>query len=94
MAENTLGRKIIDGQKTVKIIGNEYQVKARVVKINSFSGHADQQDLLGFLRKVGKNTRIYLVHGEDSQLLPFAELLKSDGFESVLAPKLGEVFNV
>ncbi len=94
MAENTLGRKIIDGHKTVRIIGNDYQVKARVVKINSFSGHADQQDLLSFLRKVGKNTQIYLVHGEDSQLLPFAELLKSDGFDSVLAPKIGESFNI
>lgn len=94
MAENTLGRKIIDGEKKVKILGEEYSVNLRVVKINSFSGHADQQELLKFLRAVGKNTQVYLVHGEDSQLLPFAGLLKSDGFESVLAPKLGEVFNV
>lgn len=94
MAENTLGRKIIDGAEKVRILGEEYAVRARVVKINSFSGHADQKDLLKFLQKVGRSTQIYLVHGEDSQLLPFAELLRSDGFESVLAPKMGEVFNV
>lgn len=94
MAENTLGRKIIDGAEKVRILGEEYAVRARVVKINSFSGHADQKDLLKFLQKVGRSTQIYLVHGEDSQLLPFAELLRSDGFESVLAPKMGEMFNV
>lgn len=94
MAENTLGRKLIDGEKTVKIFGELYDVRMRIVKINAFSGHADQHELLDFLRKVGRETQIFLVHGEDSQLLPFAELLKSDGFQAVTAPQLGERFEI
>ena len=70
-APGTLGRRIVDGEKRVKILGEEFQVKARVEYIEGYSGHADQNGLLAFAcsfrEKMPKH--IFLVHGEiDSQL--------------------------
>jgi metallo-beta-lactamase family protein len=49
-AENTLGRKILDGQPVVSIFGDEYEVKARIIKIAGYSAHADHNGLLGWLQ--------------------------------------------
>ena len=47
-AQGTLGRRIVDGAKKVKILGEEFSVNARIEYIEGFSGHADQQGLLNF----------------------------------------------
>ncbi|HMW33917.1 MAG TPA: MBL fold metallo-hydrolase, partial [bacterium] len=87
MAEHTLGRKLVDKAETVKIFGDTFSVKARVHKINSFSGHADRTDLLNFTELVGKQASVFLVHGEEAQSVPFAESLKSNGFRHVEIPE-------
>lgn len=87
MAEHTLGRKLVDKAETVKIFGDMFSVKARVHKINSFSGHADRTDLLNFTELVGKQASVFLVHGEEAQSVPFAESLKSNGFRHVEIPE-------
>ena len=51
-AENTLGRRIVERQPTVKIFGEEFQLKARVETINGYSAHADRDELLGWLRRL------------------------------------------
>lgn len=65
-APGTLGRKIVDGEKTVKILGDEFSVNARIEYIEGFSGHADQEGLMNFVgsftSKAPKN--IFIVHGE------------------------------
>lgn len=86
MAEHTLGRKLIDKEERIKIFGEEYQLKAQVVKINSFSGHADKNDLMRFINNIGRKTKIFLVHGEMTQCGPFAESLRAEGFASVHIP--------
>lgn len=86
MAEHTLGRKLVDKEERVKIFGEEYQLKAEVVKINSFSGHADKNDLMRFIKNIGRKTKIFLVHGEMTQCGPFAENLRTEGFTSVHIP--------
>ena len=64
-APGTLGRKIVDGAKTVKIFGEEIGVNAEIRKLDAFSGHADQNGLLDFIDKIEKKPkRIFLVHGE------------------------------
>ncbi|HSD83386.1 MAG TPA: MBL fold metallo-hydrolase, partial [Anaerolineae bacterium] len=47
-AENTLGRKILDGDEIVKIFGDEYQVRAQIKRLGGYSGHGDHNDLVGF----------------------------------------------
>jgi len=106
LAQNTLGRRILDlglkyeksGRKgappVVKIFNKEYPLKAHVVRLGGFSAHADKNEMLHFLKKSNlKITKIALVHGEEDQILSFAESLKKEGF-TVIVPKLGESVEV
>ncbi len=64
-AENTLGRRIRDGEREVPILGSRHIVRAKVEIIDSFSGHADHSELLDyFQRTTGPKSRVWLVHGE------------------------------
>ncbi len=66
-AANTLGRRIMDGALEVRILGDLYPVRARIRSLDSFSGHADHDELLAYFRKTGGNkAKVYLVHGEKS----------------------------
>lgn len=94
MAEHTLGRRLVDKAEKVKILGEEYTVRADVVKLNAFSGHADKKDLLGFVQRVGRPQGIFLVHGEPQQSEPFAAALRSDGHKHVAIPALNEIVDV
>jgi metallo-beta-lactamase family protein len=68
-AEGTLGRKLIDGARTVRVFGEEISVRAQLWTINGFSAHADQVGLLRFLTHAKKPEKIYLVHGEMNSLV-------------------------
>ena len=65
-APGTLGRRIVDGEKNVKILGEEFAVKARIEYIEGYSGHADQEWLLNFVYSFNSKMpkHIFLVHGE------------------------------
>jgi metallo-beta-lactamase family protein len=64
-AENTLGWKLREGHKKVNILGDEFQVNADVEILDSFSGHADHDELLGWFDRIkGPKSRVFLVHGE------------------------------
>ena len=65
-APGTLGRRIVDGAKTVKIFGEEFTVAAEIKYIEGFSGHADQSGLMSFIGsfRTKKPKHIFLVHGE------------------------------
>lgn len=81
-APGTLGRKIVDGAKTVKIFGEEIAVNARVEYIEGYSGHADQAGLLHFVDSfVKKPNHIFLVHGEEES-------------QKVLRDKINENFDL
>jgi metallo-beta-lactamase family protein len=101
-AQNTLGRRILDmglkyaksGRKgkapIVRFFNKEYPLKAHVVKLGGFSAHADKNEMLHFLKKSNlKIKKIALVHGEEDQILSFAEFLKKEDY-SVVVPKHGE----
>ena len=81
-APGTLGRKIVEGAKTVKIFGEEVAVNARVEYIEGYSGHADQAGLLHFVNSfVKKPNHIFLVHGEEES-------------QKVLRDKINENFDL
>ncbi|MEG2348044.1 MAG: MBL fold metallo-hydrolase [Clostridia bacterium] len=64
-AEGTLGRKIMSGEKLVKIFGEEIAVNAEVITLDAFSGHADKNGLLNWILKMEEKPKnIFLVHGE------------------------------
>jgi metallo-beta-lactamase family protein len=66
MAANTLGRRIKEGQKEVKIFGDLYQVRARVEELSTFSAHADYREIGQYITglDLSRLKRVYLVHGE------------------------------
>lgn len=94
-AENTLGRKIAEKWQKVPIFGEPYDLKARVEILDEFSAHADKNDLLDWVSK-GKQkwSKVFIVHGEESASLSFADELKETGLPEVIVPKLEEVFEL
>lgn len=94
-AENTLGRKIIEGLSPVKIFGRDYEVKAKVITLNELSAHADQKDLLNYAGHINGLKKIFLVHTE----MPSAESFKGVVVAAhpsleVSIPSFGEEFEI
>lgn len=94
-ARNTLARKLIDGEKKVKIFGLEHKVKCNIIKLDSFSAHADRKELLGYLGHCSPDRmkKIFLVHGEVEQIEDFENAVRSKGFETHI-PAEGEFITV
>lgn len=91
MAENTLGRKIVEKEKKIKIFGEEYRLKAEIAIMNAFSGHADKDDLLDYVKNTQKSLKkIFVVHGELDQSEALAEEIKSLGLKDVYMPAVGD----
>jgi len=95
-AEHTLARRIMDGDKKVNIFGEEYDVNAKIKIMDYFSGHADQKELLGYLRLNTQNKlkSIFLVHGEEDMALPLREKIIQKGYQNVQYPASGEIINI
>ncbi|MBR3280585.1 MAG: MBL fold metallo-hydrolase [Clostridia bacterium] len=94
-AVGTLGRKIVDGAKMVKIFGEEISVNANIKYIESFSGHADRSDLLAFVDNFRtKPKQVFLVHGEEEAQLSFSDLLYDMFKLKVEIPYRGDVYEL
>lgn len=96
MAENTLGRKILEGEKEVHIMDNWYKVNAQVRKINAFSAHADYTETLEWLNEIDTSRlkKIFLVHGEKDAQEFLENYLKENGFKDVQITKYGETYDL
>lgn len=90
-AQGTLARRIIDGARSVRIMGEEIPVNARVHTINGFSAHADCEDLLRWHDAVGPTEATFLVHGEPAAMDAFAGKLRSPRIEM---PELHQEFDL
>lgn len=87
-AQGTLGRRLVDGEPEVNILGFRHAVRARVTVMNGFSAHADRDGLLGALSPLAAQCKaLFLVHGEDDQRLPLARSLRERGFGRVECPR-------
>lgn len=87
-ARNTLGRRLVDGAKTIKLWGEEINVEAKVHTINGFSAHADQQGLIDWYRCFNDAPKLYLVHGETEAQAALIEALKP--YTHAQAPSAGQ----
>ena len=94
-APGTLGRKIVDGAKTVKIFGEEISVNARVEYIEGYSGHADQEGLLNFVYSFTKKPEhIFLVHGEPESQKVLKQKITETTQIPVTIPDFGEKYDL
>ena len=76
-AEHTLGAQIMAGRSPVNILGEPHAIRARVAKIDAFSGHADRNELSGYVKSLtGHIKKTFVIHGEESSSLAFAETLR------------------
>ena len=95
MAESTLGRRIQEGAKTIRVYGDEFPVKAEVKMISGLSGHADRDELLKFFSGLrAPPRRTFLVHGEEDQSQGLAKTLAARGWKDVLVPAPGDRFTL
>ena len=95
MAPHTLGRRLSEGKKRIKIFGEEHKVRAEVASINGLSAHADQPHLIEYAL-ASKDTLkgVFLVHGEEGPALALMEKLKQSGLQDVHYPELGESVDI
>lgn len=92
-AEHTLGRKIVDKLPEVNIFGEPKRLRAEVVKINELSGHADQSELLAWMKPlVGSLKKVFLVHGEPLQQKALAAAIEQTYNIPAVVPERGESF--
>ena len=93
-AENSLGRKLQDGAKLVKLFGEEIAVNARIATLEGTSGHADQEGLLNWLRGFReKPGMVFVNHGEDASVNTFRSLLEQEGYRAE-APYSGTEYDL
>jgi len=94
-APHTLGRRLVERQKVVKIFGQEYPVRARVETINGYSAHADRDGLLGWVRPIARDLRhAFVVHGDPDPAAALADGLRRLGTRDVAVPEQGNMFRV
>ncbi len=93
-AQHTLGRRLVEHQRKVRIFGVLRELLAEVVVLNGFSAHADQKGLAQYaldVQRKGKLKQIILVHGEPEPQKVLSDLLKANGVGAAInAPGLGE----
>jgi metallo-beta-lactamase family protein len=90
-AEHTLGRRLVERQPEVRILGRTFALKAEVVVLNGLSSHADHGELLHSLSPLREAARrVRLVHGEPERAAALAEGLRAAGFADVAIPDRGE----
>jgi metallo-beta-lactamase family protein len=94
-AEETLGRKILEGAKNAHIHNTHIKIRAKIREIKSFSSHADQPKLLTWLRHIKGVTEVFLVHGDTSQRKTFAEkIVEHIGLKKITLPENGQTFDL
>ncbi len=94
-APGTLGYSIVNGAKTVKVLGEEIAVNARVEYIEGYSGHADQELLMNFIYSfIKKPKHIFLVHGEPESQEVLADKIETETKLGVTIPEFGETYEL
>lgn len=94
-AEGTLGRRIVDGATEIKVFGDLYKLKAEVVRLDSFSAHADENDLVEFVGKINpKPKKIFLVHGEQTARQALQKALRDKLNVDSIMPSYGQSFEL
>jgi len=89
-SEGTLGRKLVDGVKTVSLFNEEIEVNAEIISLEGFSSHADRDGLIDWVRGFDKPpSALFLVHGEAAAKAGFSETLKERfGIESIVIEEI------
>jgi metallo-beta-lactamase family protein len=94
-AQHTLGRRLLEGEREVRVLGVPVEVRARIERADAYSAHADRTGLLdwaGAARERGQVLQYFLVHGEPDSAEALASDLRSAGTADVQVPERGSTF--
>jgi metallo-beta-lactamase family protein len=92
-AEHTLGRKILNGEPDVPIFGEPVRLRAEVRSLEELSGHADQKELIEWMRPIAKGLKkVFLVHGEPAQGAALAQVIQREYGVETAQPSRGDTF--
>lgn len=93
--DGTLGRRLVDGEKEVRVMGQTLEVNAQIHTLGGFSAHADQRDLRYWLRSFGHTPKkIFITHGDEEIAIGFASNIKTELNIETDVPKLNEEFEL
>lgn len=91
--EGSIGRQLVDGASRVTINGDSVEVRARIEAMPGYSGHADGEELRGWIRALGGPIkRAFVVHGDDLAVAMMVTILREEGVRDVIVPREGEAF--
>lgn len=94
-SEGTLGRRLLDGAEKIKLFGKEYQVRAKILQMDGFSGHADKEGLLEWIHGFTEKPRqVFVVHGDDETATAFADCLSQEHGIKAMAPYSGTKYDL
>ena len=94
-ADHTLGRRIQEGARMIKVLGEEVAVQAEVETLAGYSAHADRDELRAWVRRLGGPIRrAFVVHGEPAAAQAMAKILREEGIRQVDIPRQGEGFDL
>jgi len=94
-AENTLGRKLVEGHKEVKIFGEPVEVRAEIASLQALSGHADREELIAWMKPMVPGLKkVFLVHGEPDQAGALAEAIRKTYDLQAVAVRRGQSFEL
>lgn len=93
-AQNTLGRRLLDGADRVRIYGDEIAVKAHIHELSGLSAHADQEQLLEWASHFKPPRLTLLTHGEPNAVFTLQRLLQERLHFKVEVPELNEIFEL
>ncbi|MBI5654637.1 MBL fold metallo-hydrolase [Candidatus Uhrbacteria bacterium] len=94
-ADGTLGRRLYEGDKRVEVLGERVEVKAKIKAIGSYSAHADQRQIMDWIKSAEKlPSSVYCVHGDEGAAVALATRLKEDLKIPAEAPKFDETIEI
>ncbi len=94
-AEGTLGRRLLDGEKVVKLFGDDIKVNAEIYNVEGFSGHADKIALLNWIESFKeKPDKIFIVHGESESKESFAKEVKNKFNIDSIVPEYNVIYDI
>lgn len=94
-AEGTRGRDLVEGKERIRMFGTEIPVRARIVSIDGFSGHADYNEMLAWLMAFNKPLKkVFLVHGESAASEALGKRIQSEYGWNPILPRIGQRFEI
>lgn len=94
-AAGTKGRRLLEGVPTLRIYGKDYPVKAKILHLDMFSAHADQDDVMEWVSDIAQApAKVFLVHGEENTMLDFKEFIAEKKGWICEMPDQGQVIDL